>query len=134
MKPPPPSRVTAGRAAALSTVKQAKRSSIAQAISKAAQWHLRLYVAGQTMKTRAAITHLKKICEDHLGGRYKIEVIDLRDAPERAARDQIFAVPTLVRYLPASLKRIVGDLSNMDRVLLGLDLHPTKIRIPQRSN
>jgi len=85
-------------------------------------YNLRLYVAGQTPKSLAAIANLKRICELHLAGRYDVEVIDLVANPQLAARDQILAVPTLVRRLPEPLKRIIGDLSKLDRVLLGLDI------------
>ena len=85
-------------------------------------YNLRLYVAGQTPKSLAAISNLKKICEEHLAGMYTIEVIDLLIRPQLAAGDQILAVPTLVRRLPPPIKRIIGDLSNSDRVLVGLDI------------
>ena len=88
------------------------------------QYNLRLYVAGQTPKSVTALANLKKICEEHLAGRYRIEVIDLLVHPQLAAGDQILAVPTLVRSLPEPLKRIIGNLSDMDRVLVGLDLRP----------
>jgi len=87
-------------------------------------YNLRLYVAGQTPKSVTALANLKKICEEHLVGRYQIEVIDLLEHPQLAAGDQILAVPTLVRRLPEPLKRIIGNLSNMERVLVGLDLRP----------
>jgi circadian clock protein KaiB len=87
-------------------------------------YNLRLYVAGQTSKSITALANLKKICEEHLAGRYQIEVIDLLEHPQLAAGDQILAVPTLVRRLPEPLKRIIGNLSNMERVLVGLDLRP----------
>jgi circadian clock protein KaiB len=83
---------------------------------------LRLYVAGQTPKSLAAIANLKKLCESHLAGRYTIEVIDLLVTPQLAAGDQIVALPTLVRRLPEPLKRVIGDLSNTERVLVGLDI------------
>ena len=83
---------------------------------------LRLYVAGQTAKSLTAFANLKKICEEHLGGRYRIEVIDLMMNPQLAQGDQILAIPTLVRRLPPPLKKIIGDLSNTERVLVGLDL------------
>ena len=89
-------------------------------------WELRLYVAGQTPKSIAAFTNLKKLCEEHLAGRYKIEVIDLLVNPQLAAGDQIVAIPTLVRKLPEPLRRIVGDLSNTERTLVGLQLCPAK--------
>ena len=87
-------------------------------------YHLRLYVAGQTAKSVAAISNLKRFCEEHLAGRYDIEVIDLMKNPQLAAGDQILAIPTLVRRLPSPLKRIIGDLSNTDKVLVGLDIRP----------
>jgi circadian clock protein KaiB len=83
---------------------------------------LRLYVAGQTPKSILAFRNLKQICEEHLHGRYEIEVIDLIDNPQLAQGDQILAVPTLVRRLPEPIKKIIGDLSNTERVLVGLDL------------
>lgn len=83
---------------------------------------LRLYVAGQTPKSVLAFTNLKQICEDHLQGRYEIEIIDLLKNPQLARGDQILAVPTLVRRLPEPVKKIIGDLSNTERVLVGLDL------------
>jgi circadian clock protein KaiB len=86
------------------------------------QYNLRLYVAGHTPKSITALANLKKICEEHLVGRYTIEVIDLLEHPQLAAGDQILAVPTLVRRLPEPLKRIIGNLSDMERVLVGLDL------------
>lgn len=90
----------------------------------AMEFNLRLYVAGQTPKSLAAIANLKKICEDNLAGRYTIEVIDLVVTPQLAAGDQIVAIPTLVRRLPPPLKRMIGDLSNSEKVLVGLDLKP----------
>lgn len=88
-------------------------------------YNLRLYVAGQTPKSVAAIANLKKLCEKHLAGRYTIEVIDLMREPALAQRDQIIAIPTLIRHLPEPLKRIIGDLSNAEKVLVGLDIQPT---------
>jgi circadian clock protein KaiB len=88
------------------------------------EYQLRLYVAGYTAKARAAIDNLTRICETHLKGRYQIEVIDLLENPKLAAGDQILAVPTLVRHLPEPIKKIIGDLSNEERVLVGLDLQP----------
>lgn len=87
-------------------------------------YHLRLYVAGQTTKSLAAMINLKRVCEEHLAGRYEIEVIDLAKQPKLAAGDQILAIPTLVRRLPSPLKRIIGDLSNTEKVLVGLDIRP----------
>jgi circadian clock protein KaiB len=84
--------------------------------------HLRLYVAGQTPKSLAALSNLKRICADHLDGKYDLEVIDLMKNPQLAQGDQILAIPTLVRNLPVPIRKIIGDLSNVDRVLVGLDL------------
>jgi circadian clock protein KaiB len=89
---------------------------------------LRLYVAGQTKKSLAAFANLKKICEEHLKGKYMIEVIDLLEHPQLAKGDQILAIPTLVRRLPTPIKKIIGDLSNTERVLVGLDLRPAKLK------
>jgi circadian clock protein KaiB len=87
-------------------------------------WLLRLYVAGQTLKSITAFANLKRICEEHLEGRYRIEVIDLLVNPALAKDDQILALPTLVRRLPEPIKKIIGDLSNSERVLVGLDIRP----------
>ncbi|MFM9915064.1 MAG: circadian clock KaiB family protein [Rhizobacter sp.] len=92
----------------------------------AAAFELRLYVAGQTAKSLAAFANLKRICETHLAGQYSIEVIDLTKNPALAAGDQILAVPTLVRRLPEPIRKIIGDLSNEERVLVGLDVQPVK--------
>jgi circadian clock protein KaiB len=86
------------------------------------KYQLRLYVAGQTPKCIAAFANLKKICDEHLKEQYKIEIIDLLENPQLARGDQILAIPTLVRKLPPPLKKIIGDLSNTERVLVGLDL------------
>ena len=85
---------------------------------------LRLYVAGQTPKSIRAFANLRKICDEHLAGRYNIEVIDLLEDPQLGRGDQILALPTLVRKLPFPIKKIIGDLSNTERVLVGLDLRP----------
>ena len=85
-------------------------------------WELRLYVAGQTTKSVAAFANLKKICEEHLPGKYRIEVVDLLKNPQLAKGDQILAIPTLVRKLPVPVRKIIGDLSNTVRVLVGLDI------------
>ena len=87
---------------------------------------LRLYVAGQTPRAVRAFANLRKICEEHLAGRYSIEVIDLIENPALGRGDQILAVPTLVRQLPTPIKKIIGDLSNTERVLVGLDLRPRR--------
>lgn len=89
-------------------------------------WELRLYVAGQTPKSLAAFTNLKKICEEHLAGQYHIEVIDLLKKPQLASGDQILAIPTLVRKLPEPIRKIIGDLSDTERVLVGLNLRQQK--------
>jgi circadian clock protein KaiB len=85
-------------------------------------WELRLYVAGQTPKSVQALANLKKMCEEHMAGRYSIEVIDLVKNPQLARSDQILAIPTLVRRLPEPMRRIIGDLSNKERVLVGLNI------------
>jgi circadian clock protein KaiB len=87
-------------------------------------WELRLYVAGQTPKSLVAFSNLRKICEEHLAGKYRIEVIDLLENPTLARNDQILAIPTLVRKLPEPVRKIIGDLSNKERVLVGLDVRP----------
>jgi circadian clock protein KaiB len=90
------------------------------------EWQLRLYVADQTAKSIAALANLKRLCDAYLVGRYELEVIDLLENPRLAAADQILAVPTLVRKLPEPVKKIIGDLSQTERILLGLDLHRTQ--------
>ena len=87
-------------------------------------YELRLYVAGQTTRSLAALANLKRICEEHLRGRYRIEVIDLLEHPQLARGDQILALPTLVRKLPKPIRKLVGDLSDTERALVGLDLRP----------
>ncbi len=96
-------------------------------------WELRLYVAGQTPRSVAAFANLKRICEDHLAGRYNIEVVDLVKHPQLAAGDQILAIPTLVRKLPQPLRKIVGDLRDTERALVGLQIRPaaTGNRVPK---
>lgn len=100
------------------------RSSRAAWSTERAEWDLRLYVAGQTPRAIAALDNLKRICEEHLAGKYRIEVVDLLKNPQLARGDQILAVPTLVRKLPEPVRKIIGDLSNEERVLVGLDLRP----------
>ncbi len=90
----------------------------------APDWDLRLYVAGPTPKSIAAFRNLEQLCEEHLAGRYHIEVIDLMKNPQLAQGNQILAVPTLVRKLPSPIRKIIGNLSNTERVLVGLDLRP----------
>lgn len=85
-------------------------------------WMLRLYIAGETPRALRAFSNLKRICEEHLKGQYEIEVVDLRQNPTLAASDEILALPTLVRKLPPPMRKIIGDLSNEERVLVGLDL------------
>jgi len=97
-------------------------SSRTTRVKRADPWKLRLYVAGQTPKSLVAFANLKRLCEDHLKGRYTIEVIDLVETPRLAKDDQILAIPTLVRKLPEPVRKIIGDLSNTERVLVGLDL------------
>jgi len=96
------------------------------AAKKTYQWELRLYIAGNTPKSMTALTNLKKYCEEHLKGQYKIEVVDLLKNPQLAAGDQILAVPTLVRKVPVPIRKIIGDLSNEEKVLVGLNIRPLK--------
>jgi len=96
--------------------------AVAATLRETERWELKLYVAGQTPRSLAALENLKKICETHLKGKYKIEVIDLLAQPERARTDQIVAIPTLVRKFPPPMKRILGDLSNRERALKGMAL------------
>jgi circadian clock protein KaiB len=91
---------------------------------KEMKWELRLYVAGKTEKSVTALTNLKKYCEEHLKGQYKIEVIDLLEKPQLAEGDQILAIPTLVRKVPEPIRKIIGDLSNEEKVLVGLNIKP----------
>jgi circadian clock protein KaiB len=99
-----------------------KSAPAKRAAAPARHWYLRLYVAGQTARSLAAFQNLRKICDEHLKGQYDIEVIDLLQNPQLAKGDQIVAIPTLVRNLPPPVKKIIGDLSNYDRVLVGLDV------------
>lgn len=103
---------------------KSRKGSGPTANGKSEFWELRLYVAGQTPKALAAFSNLKHICEEHLAGKYRIEVIDLVKDPTLARGDQILALPTLVRKLPEPMRKIIGDLSNAERVLVGLDLRP----------
>jgi circadian clock protein KaiB len=105
--------------------RRSKKAS-AEDAPAAAEWQLRLYVAGQTAKSIAALENLKRVCETHLAGRYTIEVVDLLANPRLAAGDQILAVPTLVRKFPEPIRKIIGDLSNEERVLVGLDVQPLR--------
>jgi circadian clock protein KaiB len=105
-----------------SASKKGSAKNKAASLGQPNKWRLRLYVAGNTANSIAAFANLKEICEVHLGGRYQIEVVDLLENPMLAKGDQIVAIPTLVRRLPHPVKKIIGDLSNRDRVLVGLDL------------
>ena len=95
-------------------------------VKKEYKWELRLYIAGNTPKSVAALNNLKKYCEEHLLDQYKIEVIDLLEHPQLAAGDQILAIPTLVRKVPVPIRKIIGDLSNEEKVLVGLNIRPVK--------
>jgi len=97
------------------------------------RYDLRLYVAGQTPRSLQALTNLKRICEDHLAGKYRIQIIDLLKKPQLAAGDQILAIPTLVRAIPKPARKIIGDLSNTERVLVGLDVRPV-LRISRKEH
>ena len=96
------------------------------ATRKESKWELRLYIAGNTPKSMTALNNLKRYCEEHLKGQYKIEVIDLLVQPQLAAGDQILAIPTLVRKVPVPMRKIIGDLSNEEKVLVGLNIRPIK--------
>jgi circadian clock protein KaiB len=98
--------------------------SAAAEVDAKPEWELKLYVAGQTAKSIAALENLRRVCETHLAGRYRIDVVDLLVNPKLAAGDQILAVPTLVRKLPVPIRKLIGDLSNEQRVLVGLDVQP----------
>ena len=107
-------------------LKKAPRRTQKKNSAPSAEYELRLYVAGQTTNSVAAFENLKRICETHLEGKYRIEVIDLLKNPTLAKGDQIVAVPTLVRNLPTPIKKILGNLSNEERVLVGLDIQPLR--------
>ena len=112
----------------MTPTKQRKRSASGNLLpvdgNDLTRWNLRLYVAGQTPRSLTAFKNLKDICEEYLKGKYQIEVIDLLENPTLARGDQILAVPTLVRKLPQPIRKIIGDLSNTERVLVGLDIQP----------
>jgi len=122
------SREVCGRCARAETEKEAGVKAAARKKEKAdanhTTWNLRLYVAGQTSKSITAFANLNAICEHYLEGQYSIEVIDLLTNPQLAKGDQIIAIPTLVRKLPEPIKKIIGDLANTERVLVGLDIRP----------
>lgn len=117
-----PKRAAASRPAA----KSPARKRAARKSSAPSKWDLRLYIAGQTPNSIAAIGNLKKICGEQLDGRYRVEIIDLLKRPQLAQADQIVAIPTLVRRLPAPIKRIIGDLSRAEITLAGLDIKPAR--------
>jgi circadian clock protein KaiB len=94
--------------------------------SKAERWELRLYIAGNTPKSMTALANLRRYCEQHLPDKYSLEIIDLLVQPQLAAGDQIFAIPTLVRKVPVPIRKIIGDLSNEEKVLVGLNIRPIK--------
>jgi circadian clock protein KaiB len=98
-------------------------------MEKDKKWELRLYVAGKTEKSVKAFTNLQRYCEEHLKGQYKIEVIDLLEKPQLAEGDQILAIPTLVRKVPEPIRKIIGDLSNEEKVLVGLNIKPLNTKI-----
>ena len=104
--------------------RQASNGNSPTADNDGDRWNLRLYVAGQTPRSLTAFKNLKEICEEYLKGQYHIEVIDLMENPTLARGDQILAIPTLVRQLPQPIRKIIGDLSNTERVLVGLDIQP----------
>lgn len=107
------------------SAKAARRSSKPRKTqARGAFFDLRLYIAGQTARSVAALANLQRICDEHLEGRYRLEVVDLLERPQLARGDQIFALPTLVRKLPEPIRKLVGDLSDTERALVGLDLRP----------
>ncbi len=108
------------------TARKARSTKPSARSGRNGKWHLRLYVAGQTPHSLTAFANLKTICEEHLAGQYEIEVVDLLENPTLGQGDQILAIPTLVRKLPPPVKKIIGDLSNTERVLVGLDLRPAR--------
>jgi len=110
----------------MEAVRYSSVSEVAAGVAPGEVWELRLYVAGRSSKSLTAFENLKRICEHHLPGRYVIEVIDLIENPQLAAGDQIVAIPTLVRKLPQPLRKIVGDLRNTERALVGLQLRPAR--------
>jgi circadian clock protein KaiB len=105
-------------------LKAARNGHFSQTDGDTSRWNLRLYVAGQTPRSITAFQNLKNICEEYLKGQYHIEVVDLMENPQLARGDQILAVPTLVRKLPQPIRKIIGDLSDTERVLVGLDIQP----------
>lgn len=110
----------------MNDTRRTQRPPAKKAAEKPPRWDLRLYVAGQTPRSAIALENLNRICETHLKGQYRIEVVDLLKNPQLARGDQILALPTLVRKLPEPVKKIIGDLSQEERVLIGLDLRPAR--------
>ena len=106
----------------MARARRGSTSTVRPKKARTERWHLRLYVAGHTPRSVTALANLRNVCEEHLAGRYTLEVVDIIKSPQLAAGDQIFAVPTLVRRLPPPLKKIIGDLSDSERVLVGLDV------------
>ena len=109
---------------AAKTAKSKRPTKPAKAL--APRYDLRLYVAGQTPRSLQALSNLKRICEEHLAGNYRVEIIDLLKKPQLAAGDQILAIPTLVKAIPKPARKVIGDLSNTERVLVGLDVRPAR--------
>jgi circadian clock protein KaiB len=107
----------------------ARKDSADNTLPGAETWELRLYVAGKSPKSVTAFANLTRLCDEHLSGRYRIEVIDLLENPQLAEGDQIVAIPTLIRKLPEPLRRIVGDLSDAERTLVGLQLRPSSVAV-----
>jgi circadian clock protein KaiB len=112
---------------ATQTIKENKIAGSKKTASKDEKWELRLYIAGNTQKSMMALENLKKYCKQYLQDKYTLEVIDLIKQPQLAAGDQIFAIPTLVRKVPVPIRKIIGDLSNEEKVLVGLNIRPVKI-------
>jgi circadian clock protein KaiB len=108
----------------MKSAKTTKEKAPAKKVSNGKKYDLRLYVAGQTPRSLQALSNLKRICEEHLAGNYRVQIIDLLEKPQLAAGDQILAIPTLVRSIPKPARKIIGDLSNTERVLVGLDVRP----------
>lgn len=108
----------------MSTTPGAVGDVLSESTEATESWNMRLYVAGQTPKSLRALANLKKICDEYLAGKYHVEIIDLLENPQLASSDQILAIPTLIRHLPQPMRKIIGDLSNVERVLVGLDIRP----------
>ena len=123
--PKPAVRKATAKARPNKAVRGRKKALVVR-IPKVDRWNLRLYVAGQTARSIAAFSNLKRLCEKHLPGKYRIEVVDLLVHPQLAKGDQIIAIPTLVRKLPPPIRKVIGDLSNVERTLVGLQLRPAK--------